>query len=503
MPTYPQLLEIIRYVHQALRRHRRKAVITFGVVAALALVGTLFMPRSYYSEARLFVRFGRENVVDPTAAGGQMVSIYESRESEINSLIEILKSRSILDRVVDQLGPQYILSGRGEPVTAASPEPLARPTLPEPPSGAHQQAIQALEQTVSVWAPRKSNIISVACKARSPEQAQRIVSAIVSAYLDEHVRVHRTAGSYQFFEDQTQVSLATWQKAGEQLRQAKNRLGIVTIDGKRKELQDQISNIASRLLGNQAELKTAEAKIASLEQLIEKLPEKVVTQSVAGANGAYDTMRQTLYSMEVHEQDLASKMQDTHPQLIAVRQQMKDLRAILAKQPSAQATEALNPSRQALALDLLNQQSQADALRGEGKSLAALEQQLHSELEQLNGQAVTIEHLEQQVALAEANHRQYAEKLELSRINRSLDEERISSLSLVQPASYVARAGGPRRLVVLGSGLMLAGLSAVGVALLAAWMNPVLARAEDLARLVDLPLAGVLPPELLRLSASV
>ena len=65
-----------------------------AIAAIVALLGTLLMPRSYYSEARLFVRFGRENQVDPTASGGQMVSLYESRESEINSLIEILKSRA-------------------------------------------------------------------------------------------------------------------------------------------------------------------------------------------------------------------------------------------------------------------------------------------------------------------------------------------------------------------------------------------------------------------------
>src|SRR6478736_3242175 len=104
MPTHEQIREIYRFVRHALTRHCLKALAVFAGVSCLAFVSALFMPRSYYSEARLFVRFGRENQVDPIAAGGQMVSLYESRESEINSLIEILKSRAVLDRVVEELG---------------------------------------------------------------------------------------------------------------------------------------------------------------------------------------------------------------------------------------------------------------------------------------------------------------------------------------------------------------------------------------------------------------
>src|SRR6476620_5338354 len=110
MSKQQQILEIYRFARRAMEQHWRKGAVAAAVAAMVALAGALLMPRSYYSEARLFVRFGRENQVDPTASGGQMVSLYESRESEINALIEILKSRAILDRVVADLGPACVLS---------------------------------------------------------------------------------------------------------------------------------------------------------------------------------------------------------------------------------------------------------------------------------------------------------------------------------------------------------------------------------------------------------
>lgn len=511
--TLQQIRDLVAYVQQAFYRQWKVAAIAFGAACVLALLGTLLMPRSYYSEARLYVKFGRDHQIDPIATGGQMISVYETRENEINTLIENFKSRAILDRVVEELGPQFILSGRAKPVankTSDSPPADAQPgpkdeaakpgQPPEPPSPAHQQAVMQLEREVSVWSPRKTNTINVACKAKSPAIAQQIVAKLVEVYLAEHVRVHHTPGSYEFFVEQTRVSKQAWQRDAARLREAKNKLAIVTIDGKRKELETQIGDIANRLLTNEADLRTAEAKIASLKKLIEELPATVVTQKVEGPNAAFDGMRQTLYQAEAREQELASKMNDNHPQLVAVRQQVADLRAILADQPiqRSQATEAANPTRQAMDLALANEQSSADSLRGRGRELLALRDQLQRELQKLNSHEGEINQLQQAVELAEAQHKEYAQKLELARINRSLDEERISSLSIVQPASYVAKSTGPRRLYVLTLGLIFAALSGFGAALVAAYLNPVFVTMNDLGTLLDLPLVGTLPREVFR-----
>lgn len=505
MPTNEQIREIFNFVRGAGTRHWLKGLAVFALLAVAALIGALQMPRSYYSEARLFVRFGRENQVDPTAAGGQMVSLYESRESEINSLIEILKSRTTFDRVVADLGPQFVLGNALTPLGLVNAE-AATDALSDsaPPPPLHQRAVARLDKAVFIGAPRKSNIISVACKAASPEAAQRIVAKLVEVYLEEHLRVHRSPGTYEFFEDQTEQTRLTWQQAQDELRDKKNALGIVTMEGQRKKLEDQIADTDTKLITNQADLKTSLAKIASLEHLISELPETLVTQETAMPHAAFDGMRQTLYQLEVQEQDLAARMQESHPRLIALRQQVRELREIVASQPTERVLEtaALNPKRQALELALLTETSQADSLRARERSLAASRKQLDGHLQSLNTQVATMDQLQQRVALAETNHKDYVQKLEQARISRSLDEERISSLSLVQPASYSGTASGPRRSLVLMVGLCFAGLSSVATVLGAAWMNPVIASAEQLRLLLDLPLAGVIPTQSARISAA-
>jgi uncharacterized protein involved in exopolysaccharide biosynthesis len=497
-----QVHDVWHYVRRALVRHWLLAGAVAALMLVLTVVAVAVLPRVYASEARLFVRFGRENLMlDPTASTGQMISVYESRESEINSLLEVLKSRAMLDQLVESLGTDFVLGGSSEPKPAT---PVPAPGDNSQPSPAHQQAAQLLEKNIDVWAPRKSNIITVQCKAGTPARAQQIAARLVEIYLAEYVRVHRTAGSYQFFEDQTQLSKEEWQQASAKLNAAKDKLGIVTIDGKKKQLQDEISDIDNKLLANRSDLKTAEARIVSLLELIGGLPQTVITSESQAPNAAFDSMRAALFQLESREQELAATRSDGHPQLEAVRQQIADLRTVLREQPSqrTQTTQAVNPSRQALELNLLTERSQLDALRGREKSLVAQKSKLRDDLKQLNSQEQSLSQMLQEVDLAEARHKSYADKLEQARINRSLDEERISSLTVVQPASFPTRPSGPRRMAVIALGLVVSFASGLGSALVAAWFAPVLASAIDLERLWDVPLVAILPPLERRQTAS-
>ena len=54
------------------------------------------------------------------------------------------------------------------------------------------------------------------------------------------------------------------------------------------------------------------------------LPVTIVTQEVESPNAAADGMRQTLYTLEAQEQELAAKMQESHPRLVAVRSEAQD-----------------------------------------------------------------------------------------------------------------------------------------------------------------------------------
>ena len=81
--------------------HKGKALAFFVLVTLTVAAATWLSPDIYRSEARVMLRLGRENVtLDPTAAGGQTVSISQTRRDELNSEMEIFRSRETVERVV-------------------------------------------------------------------------------------------------------------------------------------------------------------------------------------------------------------------------------------------------------------------------------------------------------------------------------------------------------------------------------------------------------------------
>lgn len=470
MLTPQQHHEKPHFVRRALVRHWRLAGMVAAAVLLLALWGIIALPREYSSEARLFVCFGRENVtLDPTGTTDPMIAIDESRENEINSLLNVLKSRAMLDRLVESVRPDY------------------------------QRAVQDLETKVEVWAPRKSNIISVRCTATSPAQAQKITARLVEIYQGEAVRLHQAAALDETRANPAQDSMSQWQAAAARLDQEQDKLDIATIDSKRQQIQAEIADIDAQLRANQADLKTSEARVASLQDQIASLPKTLPTQEAQPPSAAPENVQATLLEMEARERELAGTRSDNHPQLIAVRQQLADLRSAPNKQPSqapqatqpTQATQELNPSRQALELKLRSEQSQAAAHRERDKTLSAQVSKLRGDLKQLSAQAAALGQLQQDVDLAEGRYK--ADKLEQARISRSLDDQRISSLTVAEPANLPDEPSSPRRAYLLALGAIVASLSGLVSALVMARFQPVLSTSTDLERLWDLPLIGVMP----------
>src|SRR3954463_1966799 len=100
-----------RDIARALFRYKRRMQLVFCSVLLLTLVAIAFYPRSYTSESKLFIRVGRESVaLDPTATTGQTIMMQKTQVDEVNSALQVLLSREVMQRAVEQIGAERIVS---------------------------------------------------------------------------------------------------------------------------------------------------------------------------------------------------------------------------------------------------------------------------------------------------------------------------------------------------------------------------------------------------------
>ena len=487
---------------RALARHWRLGGMVVAGVVLLTLWAIMAIPSTYRSEARLLVRFGDANTKSDPLASSEMGPIDETRNREIQSLLAVLKGRAVLDRLVESLGPEYVLTGRGEPAPFV-PRP-AEATLT--PTAAHEQAVRKLEKQVEIKAPRSSNVFSVRCQASSPVVAQKLTSRLVEVCIDESARLPQSDGSDQISPEHAKRSTPELEAAAARIRLEKGKLGFVAIEGQRKQLQDEIANSDAEVLAARADLTSAEAQIASLEKLLASLPEAATTEEALTANASPDNTRDELRQLEAREQELAATRGDNHPQLLAVRRQLADLRTALREhmpmetQPikAAPETRAVNPSRRSVELSLLEAQSQLVALRRREQQLTAQTAKLRGDLEQLTAQASAVGQMQKELDVLESQSKAQVDASKQAHLNH----QRIAGLTVVQPATLPRQPVGPRPALVLALGLGLAATCGLGSVLLAARLQPVLASRLELERVWDLPLVGVVPRGAICLAAA-
>ena len=90
-------------VMQSLWRQKFKALLFALLLMTLVVVTLIITPKKYESVGKLFVQVGRGGVtLDPTATTSETISVLESRDSEINSVIDVLQSRGVLELVLEK-----------------------------------------------------------------------------------------------------------------------------------------------------------------------------------------------------------------------------------------------------------------------------------------------------------------------------------------------------------------------------------------------------------------
>ena len=430
-----------------LYRYKFRVAAVMVIAVALGFAWIAYAPREYESEAKLFVRVGWENAgLDPTVNKVDAVAINISRETEIITMLEHLRSRPILENAMNVIAP---------PTPGESAE-------------SRERAFASFKSRLSITSPKNSMIIRIASKGDTPAQAQKIASVLTNLYLDDHLALSRPAGSYEFLAEQSNRLREEFEIAQNELRDAKNQGDLASILGKRTALESQINVLQTKIDEVTASLSAIDAKMLAMQTTFESLDKPLLKQMVTGSpNDGFAAMRDKLFELQVKQEELKSKFQASHPLYKAVESQVAEISAVLKREEPdrEQLIEAISAadlsSRASLVAQKQSMQSQLVGLR--------------DELLKLNEGEIQVTRSEVKLRHVEARYLAYATKTEDARIDSALQKDKISNVQVIQPASMSALPVGPQKANILLLSLVFGVAGGVATALLshqfACWLE--------------------------------
>ncbi len=326
-------------------------MLVFIAVVAAVLCFNAFGPRKYRSEGKLLIRLGRENsALDPTVTLGheQVLSVPPFRDNELNSVVEVLNSRVLAEKVVDALGPGAVLNTDGDAGVSPADAPatgewtlatlktalLSCVTTQD--SDRRQQAVRRLTSGLEVAPVARSNVIHVTYQSDSPEASQEILSTLMDEFLAEYIKLQRPADGAAFLEKQTERMQVELRQADNALQKLKSETEIVSPETRRAIIVKRVGNLEDESLQTSSELAVAQATAAELRSKLSGMPATTVIGETHGiGDEGTNRMRDRFYALQITEKEARAKLDDSHPRMKEIRAQEAAAQEILDRQEAS------------------------------------------------------------------------------------------------------------------------------------------------------------------------
>jgi uncharacterized protein involved in exopolysaccharide biosynthesis len=480
-------------VFQVLYKRKLHILLVFGLTVGTVGLGTLLAKPAYETSAKLLIRVSRENIYVPTLAGSNTV-IKIDREAQINTEIQILNSRFVAEAVAVSLGPTVIYPDLNRPTPAGVGE-VSHPTSPQP--SILQTAAERLQKNLTLEAVRLSDVIKVKFKHEDPKMAATVLNTLVNVYLEHHLEVYKTPHSHEFFRDQVQIMKTKLSQAEEDLRAFKTQHHLTSLDEQRKLLLKNEADILATLGHTQSQEAEVESRLQQLRTQIDTTPKTLGLGGESEHNLMnINSIRQKLSELELHESNLRMQYTEQHPLVQNVRQQIRLVRQDLNQQEAKRYTKVrveVNPLHQTLQQAYLQSQAELKALRAKKATLTAQLADYQYKLQTFSQLESEFNILQQEVEFKRQNYQLYLTKLEESRISDAMDKEKITGVSMIEPARPPVTPASPNKRLNLAVAAFLGSFGGLGLAFFLEYLTGSQSREETLVPDSPLPALAAMP----------
>lgn len=459
--TIPQILG-------AVKRRWFPALLLMLLIVAVSTVILLMVRDLYRSDGKFYLKAGRATLsVDPTATTSQTTNLLDTRQAEIQSIKEMLTARTLLQKVVTELGTDRIMDQRTwlddmfEQVAGMKTKLMGERTYDDlsKEEVAHlqtmEECVEYINKHLSIKAGKEANTVDISAKAHTARLAHDIVETLMNEFTKQYVSVHQSKGSLEFFEDELAKASEKVAREENNMRELKNRMEMMTVEDKRNLIQQELSALQSEKIASQAALTSVVAEIDHLTESLAKQPLFVDQETTDKPSYAADLMREKLYGLEMAEKELRSKYNDVHPLVVQARDKLRESRTVLenAGARSGESKKALNQVRPNIEMNLITAIAKRESLIAKLDGLENSLAETKSRMRDLNSAEIQMAEVQRVVDRARHDYENYAKKLEEARIRAELDKSVITDLSQVEPATLVLEKDSPKR------GLLLAVIS--------------------------------------------
>ncbi|MCR5176838.1 MAG: chain-length determining protein [Anaerovibrio sp.] len=308
---------------------RKKITGTIVVTCTLiAIIISFIIPPTFESNTLVQTNKASKLDISGASAAMAMMGIGSGAASPTASYIEMMKSRAVLEPIMDQL----------EDITPEEREKMTTKKFAK-----SHLVIENIKGT---------NLINVTGKGKSPEEAQMISSNVVENFLKMMTEQNQSSQSFmvKFLNERIDTAKKESDEAAAKLEKYSKEHKVYAPDEQTKAVLERTALYNKAIGEMQVKQQAAGAQLAAADSELEKQNINLSAYNVADSDVVV-ALRNKIAAQEVEIVKMEQKYTEEHPSLKSARAEMQALQESLAQEVAAavaSGTSTMNPTQAAL-----------------------------------------------------------------------------------------------------------------------------------------------------------
>lgn len=456
---------------------RRWTLLLFTVIVVVAVVTASFLMTPIY-RASLTLQIDREDIKIVKIEEVAPVDATTASQDYYQTQYELLKSRSLAQRVINQLGLADVAP---PPALFAEFREWLAGWLPQTNAAEHpkqisdnermEQHIKAFLNALTIEPVRNSRLVKLYYDSPDPKLAAAILNTLVKNYVNMNMERRFDASTYarNFLQERLQQVKAKLEDSERELVGFARQEQIINIDDKQNIVSQNLAATSTALVEAEKKRFTAEANYRQMlatrgQGLNQMLDSKII-----------QTLKESQAKLEAQYQDNLNIYKPAYPTMVQLRGQINQI--------SAMINQEISNIRMAITAEY-------EAAKAAEALLRSRIDQLKQEVLALQDRSIQFNILRREV---DTNRQLYDGLLQRFKEVGVAAGIGTNNISVVDEAKVPNWPHKPNLRLNALLALVLGLLGGVGLAFLFEHLDDTFRRPEDLEKLLGLPVLGVIP----------
>jgi uncharacterized protein involved in exopolysaccharide biosynthesis len=455
-------------------KHQSKILTIFIVTVTTVTVSAFSITPVYEANASLLVKIGREYINQPKVGIGPNLMVL-NQEEIINSEIQILNNRELIEKVITAMGVGTLYSW-------IASDPPARVTPLE-------TAMLQFSKDLTVVGINQSNVINVAFQHQDPVIAAKALALLIDFFKERHLEIFSNPQS-SFLEKQLADYRQRLKESENTLEAFKKQNQVYSVEEQRGLLLHQQVELDTALKHTRNRIEELKKKVVSYQEQLRGLTQNKTRYTQTERDEIVVDAQAHLLNLQLKEQELLAKDYREDGRLVEnVRKEIRLVKNFLKAQEEdiRRKVRTANPVYQEVEKEMLKAEAELASQRAGAVTLAQQLAQLDRKIQFVDQKQNELRNLNRELSINEKNYRAYVEKFEEARISDDLNRQKIVNISVIQAPAASQKPVKPKKLLMIILAILLGAVCGLGFAFFLEFTSQSFSTSEQLEQRFGLP----------------